>query len=112
MKLKGGNPTKKLASYLENDRKVVSFMVLWDDVSYDGGEKKYTLNYFLADQTMEVKEVRVPNSGINDFLMLLKRMKVQKAPVLTHDPGMFLKKEDYYLPSDLIVENEIEVYGR
>ena len=61
---------------------------------------------------MEVKEVRVPNSGINDFPMLLKSIKVPKAPVLPHYPGMFLKKEDYYLPSDLIVENVIEVYGR
>jgi len=112
VKLKGGNPNKKLASYLENDRKVLSFTVLWDDVSYDGGEKKYTLNYFLADQTMEVKEIRVPNSGIDDFPMLLKRMKVPKAPVLTHYPGMSLKKEDYYLPSDLIVGNVIKVYGR
>ena len=112
VKLKGGKPNKKLASYLENDRKVLSFKVLWDDTSYDGGEKQYTLNYFLADQTMEVKEIRVPNSGIDDFPMLLKRMKVPKAPVLTHYPSMSLKKEEYYNPIDLICGKVLKVYGR
>ena len=112
VKLKGGMPNKKLASYLENDRKVLSFKVLWDDTSYDGGEKQYVLNYFLSDQTIEVKEVRVANSGIDDFPMLLKRMKVPKDPVLTHYPSMSLKKEDFYLPTDLVVGNVIKIYGR
>lgn len=113
VKLKGsGKPNKKLASYLENDRKVLSFRVLWNDTSYDGGEKQYVLNFFLADDTMEVKEIKVPNSGIDDFSMLLKRMKVPKTPVLTHYPSMSLKKEDHYQPSDLIVGNVIHVYGR
>ena len=112
VKLKGGKPNKKLASYLENDRKVLSFKVLWDDTSYDGGEKQYTLNYFLADQTMEVKEIKVANSGIDAFPMLLKRMKVPKQAVMTHYPSMSLKKEDYYLPTDLLIGNVINVYGR
>lgn len=112
VKLKGGKPNKKLASYIENDRKVLSFRILWDDTSYDGGEKQYTLNYFLADQTMEVKEIRVPNSGIDTFPMLLKRMKVPKNAVLTHYPSMSLKKEEYYTPTDLVLGNVIHIYGR
>jgi Ca2+-binding EF-hand superfamily protein len=112
VKLKGGNPNKKLASYLENDRKVLSFTVLWDDTSYDGGEKKYILNYFLSDQTIEVKEIRVANSGIDDFPMFLKRMKVPKDPVLTHYPSMSMKKEEFYVPEDLVVGNVISIYGR
>ena len=112
VKLKGGMPNKKLASYLENDRKVLSYHILWDDSSYDGGEKQYKLNFFLSDSTMEVKEIRVPNSGIDAFPMLLKRMKVPKDPVLTHYPSMSLKKEDYYQPTDLILGNVIKVYGR
>ena len=112
VKLKGGKPNKKLASYLENDRKVLSYKILWNDTSYDGGEKHYVLNYFLSDQTIEVKEVRVPNSGIDAFPMLLKRMKVPKTPVLTHYPSMSLRKEDYYQPTDLILGNVLKIYGR
>lgn len=112
VKLRGGMPNKKLANYLKNDRKVLSFRILWDDTSYDGGEKQYTLNYFLSDGTMEVKEIRVPNSGIDAFPMLLKRMKVPKEPILVHYPGMSLSKEEYYQPTDLLLGNVIHIYGR
>ena len=71
--LKGGRPNKNLHSFLENDRKVLSFQIVWEDRSYDGGDKFYTLNYFLADQSVEVKETNESNSGRFAFPMLLKR---------------------------------------
>ena len=112
VKLKGGKPNKKLDKYLANDRKVLSFKVLWDDTSYDGGEKLYTLNYFLSDNTMEIKEIKVPNSGMENFSMMLKRMAVPKIPVQTHYPGMSLKKEEFYQPEDLIIGRCLKVYNR
>jgi hypothetical protein len=30
--------------------------------------------------------------------MLLKRQKLAKQPILTHCPGMSLRKEEYYAP--------------
>lgn len=111
-KMNGGKPNKKLASYLENDRKVLSFKILWDDTSYDGGEKKFTMNFFLSDKTMEVKEVKVSNSGFDSFPMLLKRMQVPKTPVMTHYPRMSLRKEEHFEPSDFIIGNTINIYGR
>ena len=54
VKLKGGRPNGGLQSFLDNDRRVLSFSILWDDASYDGGEKFYTLNFFLSDKTIEV----------------------------------------------------------
>lgn len=47
--LKGGRPNKNLHSFLENDRKVLSYQIVWEDRSYDGGDKFYTLNFFLSD---------------------------------------------------------------
>lgn len=55
--LKGGRPNKNLESFIKNDRKVLSYSILWEDRSYDGGDKYYTLNYFLADGSVEVKEI-------------------------------------------------------
>lgn len=112
VKLKGGHPNRGLKKYLENDRNVLSFKILWQDNSYDGGEKFYTLNYFLADGTMEVKEVRMQNSGKDNFPMMLKKMKIPKKAVLTHYPGMSLQKEDYYSPKDILVGSIIHIYGR
>lgn len=96
--LKGGRPNKNLKSFLDNDRNVLSFAILWSDNSYDGGDKYYTLNYFLSDNSIEVKEINTANSGRTPFPMLLKRQKLAKAPILTHCPGMSLRSEDYYKP--------------
>lgn len=71
--LKGGRPNKNLESFLKNDRKVLSFSIVWEDRSYDGGDKFYTLNFFLADNSIEVKEINEANTGRFPFPMLLKR---------------------------------------
>jgi hypothetical protein len=73
VKLKGGRPNGGLKSFLDNDRRVLCFKILWDDVSYDGGEKFYTLNFFLSDNSIEVKENNTQNSGRAPFPKLLKR---------------------------------------
>jgi hypothetical protein len=85
---------------------------VWEDRSYDGGDKYYTLNYFLADQSVEVKEINESNNGKTPFPMLLKRQKLEKTPVLTHCPGMSLKKEEYYGPEDLTIGARLNVFGR
>lgn len=76
--LKGGRPNKNLSSFLDNDRKVLSFRVLWEDSTYDGGDKHYILNFFLSDNSVEVKEINESNSGRFPFPMLLKRQKLAK----------------------------------
>lgn len=112
VQLKGGRPNKNLKSFLDNDRNVLSFKIKWDDMSYDGGEKFYTLNYFLSDSSVEVKEINTQNSGRFPFPMLLKRQKLAKKPILTHYPGMSLRTEDFYTPPDIKVGDMITIYGR
>ena len=110
--LKGGRPNKALESFLDYDRKVLCLNILWEDKSYDGGDKYYVLNYFLSDGRIEVKEVNTQNSGKLPFPMLLKKQKLAKQRILTHCPGMSLKEEEFYGPSDLICGNKVVVYGR
>jgi len=68
----------------------------------EGGINYFLLNFFLADSTIEVKEIRRHNSGKDPFPLLLNRKKLPKEPILTHYPGMTLKKEQYYEPNDLL----------
>ena len=112
VQLKGGRPNKALESFLDNDRKVLCLNILWEDRTYDGGDKYYILNYFLSDGRIEVKEINTQNSGRFPFPMLLKKQKLAKAPILTHCPGMSLKEEEYYGPSDLLCGNKVVIYGR
>jgi Ca2+-binding EF-hand superfamily protein len=110
--LKGGRPNKNLESFLNNDRKVLSFNILWEDRSYDGGDKFFVFNYYLSDGCVEVKEIITQNSGYYPFPMLLKKQKLSKAPILTHCPGMNLKPEEFYGPKDLICGQKVQIYGR
>jgi hypothetical protein len=108
----GGRPNKALSSFLENDRKVLSFKILWNDTAYDGGQKFYVLNFFLSDNNVEVKEINEQNTGRFPFPMLMKKQKLAKQPIMTHCPGMSLRKEEYYMPEDLTIGKKINVYGR
>lgn len=110
--LKGGRPNKNLESFLKNDRKVLSYSIIWEDKSYDGGDKTYTLNFFLSDNSVEVKEINEANNGKTPFPMLLKRQKLAKTPILTHCPGMSLKKEEFYAPQDLLIGTKVTIFGR
>jgi hypothetical protein len=91
---------------------VLSFNVLWEDKSFDGGDKYFVIGYYLSDGKIEVKEINQQNSGQYPFPMLLKKMKLAKAPILTHCPGMSLKEEQFYTPADLICGKKVTVYGR
>lgn len=44
--------------------------------------------------------------------MLLKRQKLAKTPILTHCPGMSLRKEEYYVPEDLLIGKRVNIFGR
>lgn len=43
-------------------------------------------NYFLADDSVEVKEMSKSNSGKDPFPLLLHRGKLPKLPIMTHYP--------------------------
>ena len=90
VKLRGGHPNGGLQQYISNDRKVLSFNILWEDKTLEGGMSFFTLNFFLADNTVEVKELRKHNSGKDPFPLMLNRKKLPKKPILTPYPGMTL----------------------
>lgn len=112
VKLGGGHPNTGLHQYLGKDRQVLSFKVLWDDRSLEGDVNYFEMNYFLADDTVEVKEMNKNNSGKEPFPLLLRRGKLPKTPLMTFYPGMTLEKEEFYGPNDLYCGNSIQIYGR
>ena len=108
----GGHPNGGLKKYLENDRIVLCFDIMWHDKTLCGGVNFYKMNYFLADDSVEVKEIKKQNSGKDGFPLLLKRSKLPKDPFLTHYPGMSLKKSENYGPQDLTCGKVINIFGR
>ena len=110
--LKGGHPNKTLKQFIENDRKVLNFDISWFDDKYDKEEKLYKMNYYLADSKIEIREIKVNNSGKDPFPLLLHKCLLPKNPQFSSCPGLLTKEEMYYQPKDLVLGNYVIVYNR
>lgn len=89
--------------FMEFDGKVLRFSCFWDDTKKLYGEKrKFILHYFLASDTIEVREVLQPNSGRDPFPLLLKRSVLPSRS----RPGEIVK------PLDLMCGKYVHVYSR
>lgn len=110
----------KLRRFLEYDGKILKFKALWDDRDSEYGDiRPYEIMYFLADDTISVKELHDSNDGRDPYPQLLKKTKLPKVytdrPV--DYPSIYLELSDnevveYYKPSDLIVGETVFILGR
>jgi hypothetical protein len=67
----GGGKVKSQKQFLDHDRKVLRFFSKFDDLPY-------VVHYYLADDTVEIREVHFANNGRDQFPMLLKRQKLPR----------------------------------
>jgi len=111
--------SQRKAQFLQNDRRVLSFECEYDDTrNLYGDMMYYTLNYFLADDTVEIKEKRSANSGRDPFPLLLKRQKLPTSwmdeATNDRDRGVeFDASSDMYVtPEDIQVGDQLLVYGK
>jgi len=130
----------KLKQFLEHDRHVLRFMAEWDDTkAMFGDNRALVIHYFLADDTIEIREVIGSNSGRDSVPVFLKRAKLPKmAPLALKQPGEVTDRtvlnvfgpmghggryildslktgaiySEYYTDADLQVGSHINVYGR
>ena len=71
---------------------------------------KYIVHFFLADDTIEIREVSVANSGKDPFPVTVKRHKLPKEFCL-NQPGQTYA-ENFLTAGELEVGQTITVYGR
>jgi len=103
---------KKFTQFLLNDRKVLRFKCFWDDQTPYGARKYYTVHYYLADNTCEINEAHVRNSGAPHYPLLLKRGPLHKSNHASAVPGLLIADAPLYLPEDLQVGGSLDVWGR
>ncbi|XP_050405661.2 EF-hand domain-containing family member C2 [Patella vulgata] len=78
-----------LKQFLDHDRHVLRFYCYWDDSdSMFGDPREMILHYFLADDTMEMREVIPPNSGRDNVAVFLRRGKMPKDVESVQQPGV------------------------
>ncbi|XP_002735862.1 EF-hand domain-containing family member C2-like [Saccoglossus kowalevskii] len=78
-----------LKQFLDHDRHVLRFFCYWDDSdNMFGDSREMVLHYFLADDTIEIREVIPANSGRDAAPMFLRRARLPKtAPESLRQPG-------------------------
>jgi hypothetical protein len=90
----GGGKVAPAKQFLENDRKVLRFNAKYDNL-------KYIIHYYLADDTVEIREVHANNSGRDPFPLFLKRNKLPRKFSISQ-PGE-IGSYDFYRDSDIEV---------
>uniref|UniRef100_G3TAS3 EF-hand domain containing 2 n=1 Tax=Loxodonta africana TaxID=9785 RepID=G3TAS3_LOXAF len=131
-----------LKQFLEHDRQVLRFFCLWDDtVSMFGDRRELVLRYFLTDDTIEIRESMLKNSGRDATLFFLRRGKLPKyGPPGVYQPGQITDQavlnvyggfsvnrvygylmdryelgkldQEFYKDSDLVLGTTINAWGR
>lgn len=112
-----GVDIRSTQKFLKNDGQVLRFYCVWHDEKMLGESRPYVVHYFLADDTVEVMEVKQANSGRDPFPALLKRSKLprqyaQTAPDLTNIGNTQLETVQYYTERDIKIGDYVNVYGR
>ncbi|KAA0708260.1 EF-hand domain-containing protein 1 [Triplophysa tibetana] len=111
---------RQLQRFLTKDRQVLRFFALWDDSDSLYGEKRpVTIHYYLVDDSVEICEHQVPNSGRDPFPVLLHRQKIPKhiKPTCEPFPSCVLEVtqhdvQEYFGPGDLRLGEEVTLMGR
>ncbi|ESP05007.1 hypothetical protein LOTGIDRAFT_211798 [Lottia gigantea] len=125
--------------FLDHDRHVLRFYCYWDDTdNMFGDPREMVLHYFLADDTIEIREVIPPNSGRDNVAVFLHRGKLPKDIESLQQPGVKTDRTvlnvfgpmghggryildslktgaiqtDFYRDSDLTIGTVINVWGR
>ncbi|XP_050679818.1 EF-hand domain-containing family member C2-like isoform X1 [Leptidea sinapis] len=98
--------------FLDFDRQVLRFHGYWDDRSSEFGFiHLLEIHYFLADDTIEIKEELPPNSGIEAGPMFLKRMRLPRK-IPSHVEMTGGAPQPSYSPADLTIGAVLNVFGR
>jgi len=111
--LGGGHINSDMQQFLENDRKVLRFYAVLDDLSTPTFERRpFMLLFFLADDTMEIREMYGPNCGRDNFPIFFRRGKMKRGRIVCEGPqGPPKKKEDFVHGNELYVGQTVTLSG-
>merc|ERR1719395_52112 len=101
----GGHINADMQQFMENDRKVCQFYAVIDDTLTAQYERRpVTIFYYLADDTVEIREQYPLNCGRDNFPRYFKRGKLAKTktaevigPTDPSIPSDYWKIEDLYI---------------
>ena len=100
----GGGKIQSQKQFLDKDRQVLRFFTTCDDLPY-------TVHYYLADDTFEIRECHYPNDGRDAFALLLRRQKLPDR-YDANQPGQSFIGDNYLTADEITPTSNINAYGR
>lgn len=113
VQLGGGHVNEDMQQFMEWDRKVCRFYAVFDDLLLPQFERRpFVILYFLADDTIEIREQYPLNCGRAPFPIFFRRRKIPRGPVEVNGPMRNAKKKSENVQvTDLSVGNLHELLG-
>lgn len=119
---KFARPSDHLRRFLDHDRHVLRFFAVWDDTEKLYGIKhRYTVHFFLADNTVEILESYERNSGCDPFPKLLNRAKLSKDPTKQAcaavcdeetEESLATNAQNFYSWEDFAIGKHLHIFNR
>ena len=100
----GGGKVASQKQFLDHDRQVLRFFTVCDDLPY-------VVHYYLADDTVEIREVHHPNDGRDAFALLLRRQKLPDR-FDVNQPGQAFIGDNYLTADEITPQSNINAYGK
>ncbi|CAE8611874.1 unnamed protein product [Polarella glacialis] len=114
VKIGGGHINKDMQQFMEWDRKVCRFYAVFDDLSMPQFERRpFEILFFLADDTVEIREKYPLNCGRDPFAIYFRRGPLKRGKAEVHGPlDRHRKKEDMVSLEDFAVGGTTELLGQ
>lgn len=91
----GGHVNTDMQQFLEYDGKVLRFYAVMDDLSmFEFTRRPFVILYFLADDTVEIREQYPLNCGRDNFPIFFRRARMPRGRVELAGPMKPVKKKD------------------
>ena len=100
----GGGKVASQKQFLDYDRKVLRFYV-------QSEELQFIWHYFLADDTIEIREVHFANDGRDSFSVYLRRQKLPET-FAVNQPGQNFIGDRYLTAEEILPGRPLIAYGR
>jgi len=111
--LGGGHINADMQQFLENDRKVLRFFAVMDDVSTPQFERRpFLILFFLADDQLEIREQYPLNCGRDNFPIFFRKAKMPMGEYKVDGPqSRPRKKSEFVHGHDFAVGMDVTLLG-
>lgn len=100
----GGGRVTTWKQFLDKDRKVLRFFSSSEGLPY-------IIHYYLADDTIEIREVHHANDGRDSFALHLRRQKLPES-FAVNQPGQAFIGDNYVTCDEISPGGQLNAFGK